>query len=65
MIEAKRKFEFGKSYIHKNLGRVNYTLECAISQSKNGDAWSVFMEHDGEIKELSINLIEAVSTNTH
>lgn len=38
---------------HKSLGTVFVTTECLAMQLQNPDQTSIFVEHDGEIKEVS------------
>lgn len=44
---------------HKNLGDVFITIDCLAMQLRNPDPTSIFVEHDGEIKEVSRSMIEA------
>jgi hypothetical protein len=46
-----------KATQHKNLGEVFITLECLALQVQNCDPSSIFVEHDGEIKEVSRSMI--------
>jgi len=42
---------------HKNLGDVFITIDCLAMQLQNPDPTSIFVEHDGEIKEVSRAMI--------
>lgn len=42
---------------HKNLGEVTINLECLAMQIQNCDPTTIFVEHDGEIKEVSRSMI--------
>ena len=44
---------------HKNLGDVFITIDCLALQLQNADPTSIFVEHNGEIKEVSRGMIEA------
>lgn len=48
---------------HKNLGDVFITIECLALQLRNSDPSSIFVEHDGEIKEVSRSMIESVDAD--
>jgi hypothetical protein len=48
-------------YIHKNLGLVEITSACAYMQALNPDNTSVFIEHDGEIKEVTKSMLKKVN----
>ncbi len=43
--------------IHKNLGEVEYTKACQFLQLTNPDPSSIFVEHDGDIKEVTKSLV--------
>lgn len=43
---------------HKSLGIVFVTVECLAMQLRNLDPTSIFVEHDGEIKEVSRTMME-------
>ena len=43
--------------IHSCLGSVEITDECLVMQAMNPDPTSMFVEHAGEIKEVSRNLV--------
>ena len=43
---------------HKNLGEVLITEACEYLQATNPDPTSIFIEHDGEIKEVTRNLVK-------
>ena len=43
---------------HHNLGDVLITADCLALQQLNPDPTSIFIEHDGEIKEVSRALLE-------
>ena len=43
--------------IHKNLGEVEYTEACRFLQLTNPDPSSIFVEHDGDIKEVTKSLV--------
>jgi hypothetical protein len=45
---------------HKNLGICTITDTCRYLQSTNPDPSSVFVEHDGETKEVSKHLVEGL-----
>ena len=45
-----------KAY-HKNLGEVIYSEACQFMQLTNPDPTSIFIEHDGDIKEVSKQLV--------
>jgi hypothetical protein len=45
--------------MHKNLGEVFVTVDCLALQLQNPDPTSLFVEHDGEIKEVSRAMMEA------
>ena len=38
---------------HKNLGEVEYTEACQFLQLTNPDPTSIFIEHYGDIKEVT------------
>lgn len=42
---------------HKNLGTVFITVDCLALQLQNPDPTSIFVEHNGEIKEVSRSLM--------
>lgn len=44
---------------HKNLGDVFITVECLAMQLQNPDPTSIFVEHNGEIKEVSRSMMVA------
>lgn len=43
---------------HRHLGKVEITLKCMMLQKINTDPSSVYVEHDGEVIEVSKSLIE-------
>ena len=45
------------SVTYAHLGTVKQTDACIIMQENNPDPTSMFVEHDGEIKEVSRNLV--------
>lgn len=45
------------NYYHVILGYCLMTDQCRTLQSTNNDATSIFVEHDGEIKEVSQALV--------
>ncbi len=45
-------------FIHKNLGSVEITEACAFMQKSNPDSSSIFVEHLGEIIEVSKHMID-------
>jgi hypothetical protein len=50
-------FEVG-DYVHKHLGKVKITEACVYIQKNQGcDPTSIFIDHDGDIKEVSINCV--------
>ena len=51
----------GDKLIHRSLGDVTFTEACFLLMLKHGDSASVFVEHDGDIKEVSIALVKKVS----
>ena len=42
---------------HKNLGEVTINMECLAMQIQNCDPTTIFVEHDGDIKEVSRSMI--------
>ncbi len=48
--------------MHKNLGEVFVTVDCLALQLQNPDPTSIFVEHNGEIKEVSRAMMEAPNT---
>ena len=40
-------------FLHKNLGQVEITEACEFLQKSNPDSYSIFVEHLGEIIEVS------------
>lgn len=51
-------FEIGFKYYHVSLGQLGlFTKQCKILNDMNPDTTSAFLEFDGDIKEVSINLI--------
>ena len=43
---------------HKNLGEVFITEDCLALQLQNADPTSIFVEHAGEIKEVSRTMLD-------
>lgn len=43
--------------VHKNLGDCLYTEACHYMQVRNPDSTTIFIEHEGEIKEVSKSLV--------
>lgn len=43
---------------HRNLGECFITDECNYLQHDNPDPTSIFIEHDGEVKEVTRNLVK-------
>ena len=56
MSEEKR--EWRRKVTHKNLGECVINMECLAMQLRNTDPSSVFVEHDGDIKEVSRSMIK-------
>jgi hypothetical protein len=42
---------------HQNLGECIINMECLAMQLRNADPTSIFVEHDGDIKEVSRAMI--------
>jgi hypothetical protein len=42
---------------HRNLGECIINMECLAMQLRNADPSSIFVEHDGDIKEVSRSMI--------
>ena len=45
---------------HKILGECLVTQQCRYMQTANPDPLSMYIEHDGEIKEVTTALVEIV-----
>ncbi len=43
--------------MHRNLGECIINMECLAMQTRNADPSSIFVEHDGDIKEVSRSMI--------
>jgi len=53
------KVQPGDKLFHRALGRVEFTEACdAMMRNFHGDPTSMFVEHDGEMREVSIHLVE-------
>ena len=48
--------------MHRNLGECIINLECLAMQLRNADPTSIFVEHDGDIKEVSRAMIYETNT---
>lgn len=40
-------------------------MECLAMQLRNADPTSIFVEHDGDIKEVSRSMISETNDETH
>jgi hypothetical protein len=56
-IDEKYLADWKSERTHKNLGTVFITLECLALQLHNLDPTTIFVEHDGEIKEVSRSMM--------
>jgi hypothetical protein len=50
-------------FLHKNLGPVVFTEACEHLQKTNPDSSSVFVEHDGEVMEVSKSMVAELHIN--
>jgi hypothetical protein len=48
---------WGRKVTHRNLGECIINMECLALQLRNADPTSIFVEHDGDIKEVSRSMI--------
>ena len=48
---------WSRKVTHKNLGECIINMECLAMQLRNADPTSIFVEHDGDIKEVSRSMI--------
>lgn len=48
---------------HQNLGRCIIDDQCEYLQSKNPDRTSIFVEHEGDIKEVTKSMISDLPKN--
>jgi hypothetical protein len=55
-IKFDNDFKLGKA-THRNLGVVEITEACLFMQDCNPDASTLYVEHDGDIKEVSHNMM--------
>ena len=55
--------DWSKRVYHKNLGEVIITIPCLRMQLMNSDPSSIFVEHDGDIKEVSRSMITMTDKN--
>lgn len=55
-IQFDNDFKLGKA-THRNLGIVEITEACLFMQDRNPDASTLYVEHDGDIKEVSYNMM--------
>lgn len=51
----------GYEVYHKYLGVCRITHACEYMQKSNPDVTSIFVEHDGEIKEVTKALVEGIN----
>jgi hypothetical protein len=54
----KRSLFSGEKLRHRILGPVTFTEACKKMEEKDGMHQSLYVEHEGEIKEVSLSLIE-------
>jgi hypothetical protein len=47
-----------RTVIHRNLGEVVINSECLFMQATNPDPTTIYVQHDGDIKEVSRNMIK-------
>jgi hypothetical protein len=55
-VDFDNDFKLGKAK-HKNLGNVEITEACLFMQDCNPDPSTLYVEHDGDIKEVSYNMM--------
>jgi hypothetical protein len=48
---------WSRNVTHQNLGECTINMECLAIQLRNADPTSIFVEHDGDIKEVSRAMI--------
>lgn len=48
----------GEKLQHRHLGPVTFTDACAEMEKRDGKIDTLYIEHDGEIKEVTLKLIE-------
>jgi len=48
---------WSRKVTHKNIGECIINMECLAMQLRNADPTSIFVEHDGDIKEVSRSMI--------
>jgi hypothetical protein len=48
---------WSRNMTHQNLGECTINMECLAIQARNADPTSIFVEHDGDIKEVSRAMI--------
>jgi hypothetical protein len=54
--------QFNHRYRHRNLGEVKVTLDCVRMQGLNPDSTTMFVEYEGEVIEISRDLITILVT---
>jgi len=57
MADTKAGFKAGERLLHAFLGDVVYSDAAAALQRLNPDPTSLFVEHDGEVKEVTAHLV--------
>ena len=58
-----RRPSWGRKVTHRNLGECIININCLVMQVRNPDPTSIFVEHDGDIKEVSRSMISETIAN--
>ena len=50
-----------RNVTHRNLGECIINMECLAMQLRNADPTSIYVEHDGDLKEVSRAMISEMN----
>jgi hypothetical protein len=54
----KRDLNVGDVLTHRILGQCTYTDECEAMEVRNGSAFTLFVNHKGDVKEVTLRMME-------
>jgi hypothetical protein len=59
----KRSLKVGDKIQHSRLGHVVFDEHCAEMEKRDGQPTSLYVYHDGDIKEVTLTLIERITND--